>query len=401
MSAWLITNARVFDGTGREPFAGDVVVEGNRITSVGGPAPEGATTLDARGGFLMPGLIESHAHLSFADITSLELTRLPVEEHMLATIRNAKTMLDCGYTSAFSAAAAKPRLDVVLKREIEAGRVPGPRLLANGPELTVTGGLGDNNVMHLPWHETPAFAWVVDGPDDVRRVARKLAKEGVDLLKLNLSGDHGTSSAPSEQTVMTDDEAAAAMEVARTRGLRVAAHCRSAESVVMAVRHGITAIYHANYADERALDALESARDRVFVAPAAGITYQICHNVAGAHALEHELESTIDVVAKMRRRGIRVLPGGDYGFPINPHGAYARDLELFVKVFGYSPMETLVAATKHGGELMGHPGELGVIKAGALADLLVVDGDPLADIAILQDSGAIRLIMKDGVRYKG
>ena len=401
MSAWVITNARIFDGTGREPFAGDVVVEGNRITSVGGPAPEGATTLDARGGFLMPGLIESHAHLSFADITSLELTRLPVEEHMLATIRNAKTMLDCGYTSAFSAAAAKPRLDVVLKREIEAGRVPGPRLLANGPELTVTGGLGDNNVMHLPWHETPAFAWVVDGADDVRRVARKLAKDGVDLLKLNLSGDHGTSSAPSEQTVMTDDEAAAAMEVARTRGLRVAAHCRSAESVVMAVRHGITAIYHANYADERALDALESARDRVFVAPAAGITYQICHNVAGAHALEHELESTIDVVAKMRRRGIRVLPGGDYGFPINPHGAYARDLELFVKVFGFSPMDTLVAATKHGGELMGHPGDLGVIKAGALADLLVVDGDPLADIAILQDSGAIRLIMKDGVRYKG
>ena len=401
MSPYVITNARIFDGTGREPFAGDVVVEGNRITSVGGAIPEGAAIIQARGGFLMPGLIEPHAHPSFADITSLDLTRLPVEEHMLATIRNAKTMLDCGYTSAFSAAAAKPRLDVVLKREIEAGRVPGPRLLANGPELTVTGGLGDNNVMHLPWHETPAFAWVVDGADDVRRVARKLAKEGVDLLKLNLSGDHGTSSAPSEQTVMTDDEAAAAMEVARTRGLRVAAHCRSAESVVMAVRHGITAIYHANYADERALDALESARDRVFVAPAAGITYQICHNVAGAEAIAHELESTIDVVAKMRRRGIRVLPGGDYGFPINPHGAYARDLELFVKVFGFSATDTLVAATKHGGELMGHPGELGVIKTGALADLLIVDGDPLADIAILQDRGALRMIMKDGVRYKG
>jgi imidazolonepropionase-like amidohydrolase len=415
MNAFVITNARIFDGTGREPFAGTVVVEGNRIsdvrasgaTSRGDSPPSTVSeqaalaTIDARGGFLMPGLIESHAHPSFADITSLELTRLPVEEHLLATIRNAKTMLDCGYTSAFSAAAAKPRLDVVLKREIDAGRVPGPRLLANGPELTVTGGLGDNNLMHLPWHETPAFAWVVDGADDVRRVARKLAKEGVDLLKLNLSGDHGTSSAPSEQTVMSDDEAAAAMEVARTRGLRVAAHCRSAESVVMAVRHGITAIYHANYADERALDALESARDRVFVAPAAGITYQICHNIAGAHALEHELESTIDVVAKMRRRGIRVLPGGDYGFPINPHGAYARDLELFVKVFGFSPVETLVAATRHGGELMGHPGELGVIKAGALADLLMVDGDPLADIAILQDRSAIRMIVKDGVRYKG
>jgi imidazolonepropionase-like amidohydrolase len=402
-----LTNARIFDGTGRAPFMGSVTIEGTRITSVTEGAGSGG--LDLKQAFLMPGLVEAHAHLSFADMTSLDLTRLPVEEHMLATIRNAKTMLDCGYTSAFSAAAAKPRLDVVLKREIDAGRVPGPRTLANGPELTVTGGLGDNNLMHLPWHETPAFAWVVNGADDVRRVARTLAKEGVDLLKLNLSGDQGTSSASSQETVMTDAEVDAAMEVARTRGIRVAAHCRSADSVVMAVRHGITAIYHANYADERALDALESARDRVFVAPAAGITYQLCHHatpwgitpeVARARGLEAELHATVDSVAKMRKRGIRVLPGGDYGFPYNPHGTYARDLELFVKVFGFSATDTLVAATRHGGELMGFPGELGVIKAGALADLLVVDGDPLADIAILQDRSALRIIMKDGALHK-
>ncbi len=134
---------------------------------------------------------------------------------MLITVRNARTMLDCGYTSAFSAASAKPRLDVVLRREIEAGRVAGPRLLANGPEITVTGGLGDTNQMHLPHYETPTFAWVADGPDAVRRVCRLLAREGVDLLKLNLSGDLGTSSCPSEQTPMTEGEVAAAMEVAR------------------------------------------------------------------------------------------------------------------------------------------------------------------------------------------
>ncbi len=95
--------------------------------------------IDGGGATLMPGLIESHAHIGLADAASHELTRLPPEEHMLLTVRNARTMLDCGYTSAFSAASAKPRLDVVLKREIEAGRVPGPRLLANGPEITVTG----------------------------------------------------------------------------------------------------------------------------------------------------------------------------------------------------------------------------------------------------------------------
>ena len=110
--------------------------------------------------------------------------------------------------------------------------------------------------------------------------------------------------------------------------------------------------------------------------------------------------ATVEAVGQMRARGIRVLPGGDYGFPFTPHGTYAHDLWLFVKVLGFSPMETLVAATRLGGEIMGHPGELGVIRAGALADLLLVDGDPLSDIALLQDKKALRLIMKDGEVYK-
>ena len=216
---------------------------------------------------------------------SLDLNRLPTEEQMLITVRNARTMLDCGYTSAFSGAAAKPRLDVVLRREIEAGREVGPRLLANGPEITVTGGLGDTNQIHLPHYETPTFAWVADGPDAIRRVCRVLAREGVDLLKLNLSGDIGTSSYPSEQTPMTDAEVAAAMEVARAANLRVGAHCRSAESVMLALRHGIEIIYHANYADEPALDALEAARDRVFVGPALGITYNLSQAAANGGSL--------------------------------------------------------------------------------------------------------------------
>ena len=408
---YLITNVRILDATGREPFPGAVRVEGNRITEVlasGATLPaNGATVINGAGATLMPGLIESHAHLGLADLSSHDLNRLPIEEQMLITVRNARTMLDCGYTSAFSAASVKPRLDVVLRREIESGREPGPRLLANGPEITVTGGLGDTNMMHLPHYETPTFAWVADGPDAIRRVCRLLAREGVDLLKLNLSGDIGTSAWPSEQTPMTDAEVEAAMEVARARGLRVAAHCRSAESVMMALRHGVEVIYHANYADERALDALEAARDRIFVGPALGITYNLSQaagqwGVTGerSRAFEHELAVTVDVVGRMRKRGIRVLPGGDYGFPYTPHGTYARDLWLFVKILGFSAMDTIVAATKLGGEIMGRPGELGVVTTGALADLLLVDGDPLANIEILQDRGALRMIMKDGALHK-
>ena len=413
MGTYLIDNVRVLDGTGRPPFAGEALVEGNRITRVTsggpGPRPEGATRIDGRGATLMPGLIEPHAHLSFPELLTPQLTTLPPEEHMLITVRNARTMLDSGYTSAFSAAAAKPRLDVVLRREIDAGRVPGPRLLANGPELTVTGGLGDTNVLHLAHHETPTFCWIVDGPDEMRRACRTLAREGVDCLKLNISGDQGTSRAGSERTVMSDAEVAAAMEIARTSDLRVAGHCRSADSVLSALRHGVDVIYHANYADERALDALEAARDRVFVAPALGITWALCHTaspwgitpeVARARGLERELEISVETMARMRKRGIRVMPGGDYGFPYTPHGTYAKDLWLFVKVLGFSPMETMVAATRMGGEIMGRPGELGVVAEGALADLLLVDGDPLADIEVLQDRDAIRMIMKDGALHR-
>lgn len=309
MATYVISNARILDGTGREPWAGSVRVEGNRIAAVtpgtASPTPDGATVIDGRGATLMPGLVESHAHIGLADMTSYELTRLPPEEHMLVTVRNAKTMLDCGYTSAFSAAAPKPRLDVVLKREIEAGRVPGPRLLANGPEITVTGGLGDTNLLHLPHYDTPTFSWVADGPDSIRRVCRLLVREGVDLLKLNLSGDIGTSSFPSEQTPMTEGEVVAAMEVARAAELRVAAHCRSAQSVLLALRHGIEVIYHANWADERALDALEAARDRIFVGPALGITYNLSQ-AAGqwgvtaerSRAFERELEVSVEVVSR-------------------------------------------------------------------------------------------------------
>ena len=407
MAGHVITNVRILDGTGRAPFPGAVRVDGNRIAEVSPDAlarrPDEAV-IDGRGATLMPGLIEPHAHLSFADVVSYEMTRLPPEEHLLATLRNARTMLDAGYTSALSAAAAKPRLDVVVKREIEAGRFPGPRLLANGPEITVTGGLGDSN---LPYHETPTFCWVADGPDAIRRVCRLLAREGVDLFKLNLSGDLGTSAWSSELTPMTDAEVAAAMEVARAGGIRVCAHCRSGDSVHMAVRHGVEVIYHANYCDEAALDALEAARDRVFVAPALGITYNLSQangqwgmTPERAQDFERELAASVETITRMRKRGIRVLPGGDYGFVYTPHGTYARDLWLFVKILGFSPMETLVAATAVGGEIMGRPGELGVVKPGALADLLLVDGDPLADIAVLQDQRAIRMIMKDGALHR-
>ena len=412
MNATLFRNASVLDGTGRAPYRADVRVDGNRIASISAPgsaAPEAATVVECDGATLMPGLVEPHAHLSFLDQANPnQFSAMPVEEHLLATLRHAKLYLDSGFTSCFSAAATKPRLDVVVRNAIDRGEHPGPRLLAASVQLTVTGGVGDLRQMHLDPGEA-MYTLPCDGPVEFRRAAREACREGVDVLKIVPSGDTSTPPIPSAQTLMADDEVAAVCAVARERGKRVAAHARSAESVKMCVRHGVDVVYHATCADEEALDMLEEAKDRVFVAPAISVTWTRLHE-SGKYGLpstpamkariQRDLEMTCERMIALKRRGVRVLPGGDYGFAWNPHGNNARDLQFFVELMDYTPMEAIVAATKWGGAIMGRPNELGVVQEGALADLLLVDGDPLANVALLQDRARLLAIMKDGAFHK-
>jgi imidazolonepropionase-like amidohydrolase len=357
----------------------------------------------------MPGLVEPHSHLSFLDQATPEaFSAIPVEEHMLATMKHARLYLDQGFTACFSAAATKPRLDVAARDAIAAGDFPGPRLLAASVQLTVTGGVGDLRRLHLDPGEA-MYCQVCDGPVEFRRAAREACREGVDVLKLLVSGDTSTPKIASAKTLMTDEEVDAVAEVARQHGRRVAAHERSAESVKMCVRHGVDVIYHATYADKEAKDMLEAAKDRVFIAPALSVTYTRLNEAgkyglpssAGSRArIARDLESTVDCMKDLKRRGVRVLPGGDYGFMWNPHGRNARDLELFVELLGFTPMEALVGATKCGGEIMGMGDELGQVREGYLADLLLVDGDPLDDLGILQNREKLLAIMKDGVFHK-
>src|SRR5215831_11976131 len=148
MPQTLFTNVLIFDGTGKELFPGEVLVQGNRIKAVakGGERinRDGAEVVDGAGATLLPGLTEGHAHISYTNCVALkDIGNVPVEEHMLITAYNAKLLLDSGFTSAYSAASSKPRLDIVLRNEINAGRLPGPRFKAASPEITATGGLGD------------------------------------------------------------------------------------------------------------------------------------------------------------------------------------------------------------------------------------------------------------------
>ena len=191
MSATLYTNVRILDCTGVPAFAGSLLVEGNRIAAV---VPAGAMlaagdamVVDGQGATLMPGLVEAHSHLTFTDVAqSVELGFIPPEEHMLRTAQNARRMLDAGFTSCFSAAAAKPRLDVALRNAIDSGDIPGPRTLAASPEMTVSAGLGDVRLYHM-YREN--FAVVCNGAEEFRRFSREMVREGVDTLKINVSGD--------------------------------------------------------------------------------------------------------------------------------------------------------------------------------------------------------------------
>lgn len=408
----LLAGGEIWDAAHDAPFRADLLIEGTRIAAVLREPDDAieARRLDCSGCTILPGLVDGHSHLSFLDSANgADVGELPPEEHVLRTMHNARTVLEAGFTSCLGAGSAKPRLDVVIRNEIEAGRVAGPRLLAASPELTSTGNLGDERKLHIDRY---SVAMIVDGENEMLRTCRLLLREGVDTIKLNLSGNQSVPHARSEHTIMTEGELAVAVRTAHAQGRRTAVHARASESVKLAIAHGVDILYHCDYADEEALDLLEAARDRIFCAPAVGLLYTsiyeaeafgLSHEAAVARGYLRQLESCQRVFSALRERGVRTLIGGDYGFAWNPHGSNARDLVHFVELFGYSPREALVAATATGAEAMMMADRTGRIEAGFLADLVIARGNPLEDIAIMNRPDGLPGVMKGGaiVRWDG
>ncbi|KAM3077809.1 hypothetical protein ACMFMG_007131 [Clarireedia jacksonii] len=405
-SKLLFLDVNILDSTGRDPYLGDVLVSGERIAEVGTVHGKEELMNDplvrvfhGRGRTLMSGLGDSHTHLSWNGGDLDGLSDLAVEEHTLLTARSAKCYLDSGYTMCYGAASAKDRLDVVIRDAINAGDIPGPRYLANGKEIARTE--GDLN---------PGISAFADGPDEMRNMIKHHVGIGVDQIKLSMSGEAICETRSAEDCYYTDEETAACVEEAHKLGHRLCAHARARDSVKMCIKHGVDVIYHASYIDDEGMDMLDAKKERHIVAPALAFpiaslkdasAFGYTHEKAEQDGYERELKVAVRGLREMHQRGIVVLPGGDYGFAWTPHGTYARDLDHFVKYLGFSPMESVIAATAGVAKLFMREHELGKIKPGFYADCILVDGNPLEDLTILENHDKLNIIVINGRVHKG
>src|SRR5579871_555675 len=249
MTKTIIVGAKVWDAGGAAPFEGDVAIHGNRIHAVsrtkGQIAQAGYEVIDGKGLFLMPGMTEGHAHLSFEKVTATEdlITPTP-EEHTLLTARVAKVLFDHGFTSAYGASEAKLRLGVAVRNAVNAGLLVGPRIRAGSLEISVTGGMGDESKEHNP-RQGPSI--IVNGPEEMRKAVRLCCREGCDNIKLDVSGDPFYPNTPAHATLMSYEEVRMAVETAHGFGKTVNAHARSIGSIQNCVRAGVDVLYHCEY----------------------------------------------------------------------------------------------------------------------------------------------------------
>jgi imidazolonepropionase-like amidohydrolase len=407
MTTVAFTGANLVDGDNPAQPGTTVVVTGKRITTV---APDGVAdtstadeVIDLAGATLMPGMFSCHFHSTYHELGSKQAPfgmEEPPALLAVRAVRNLETALRSGVTSVISAGASFD-IDASMKTAIRQGLVTGPRLTAGSRDVSTT---GHTNDLSRPWWwdvRGDGGLRLADSPDEFRKAVREEIKRGAQIIKMFATGGHGTIG-PKERTELSRPEFAAAIEAAHERGAMVRAHIANREAILMAVSLGIDVVDHADGMDDECIDALLDAGTTVV--PSQFFPYAFWQWMqsrgdlapGAGDRLKADLDEALPMVVRAHEAGVRMVVGDDYGAVGLPHGRYAAELAFYVEQAGIAPLDVIRWATKNGAEMARAGDRLGTVAEGKLADLLVVDGDPLGDITVLQDPQRLLSVMKDG-----
>ena len=400
----VLDDARVVVGDGTLLERATVVVDGDRIASVGGGVPGGrrpddrVVPLDGR--TVMPGMVNCHFHATYHNLGASPAPfglEEPAAMQAVRAVVNLEKLVRAGFTGAVSAGAPFA-IDASMKTAIERRLIVGPRLVPCSRDISSTGHAGDRS---FPNHWDVGALGAIrrsDGADEFRRSVRLEIKEGAEMIKVFVTGGHGTVG-PREQTEVTRDELGAAIEAAHQRGARVRGHIANKEALLMALDLGIDIVDHGDGLDAEGIDRL-LATDTPLV-PSMLFPARFLDSMGGValgftDGLRHDLEAMAAILPAANRAGVRLVLGDDFGAVNFPHGPYADELAYYVDDVGIPALDVLTWATRNGAEVLGRGDELGTVTAGKLADLLVVDGDPVADIGVLRDADALVAVLLGG-----
>jgi imidazolonepropionase-like amidohydrolase len=371
-----------------------IVIQGDKIASVGttSEAPAGAQVIDLSNATVLPGLIDAHTHLTFSTNFGYSTLGISIPREALTGARNARVTLEAGFTTVRNV-GADGFTDVALRDAINAGDVPGPRMLVSGPPLSITGGHGDNNLLPFEYHATSDG--VADGVDGVRHVVRQNIKYGADLIKFMASGgvlSHGDNPQASQYT---EDEMRAIVEEAHRLGRKVAAHAHGAQAILWASRAGVDSIEHGSYIDDGGI--AEMKKDGTYLVPTLYLGDWFLANAERIGTPAELIAKGRAVIPEARKNVARAFAAGvKVGFgtdaAVYPHGLNAHEFAVMVKL-GMTPLAAIQAATVNDADLLGWADKVGAVEAGRFADIIAVDGDPLADVTTLEK---VKFVMKGG-----
>ena len=404
----LIKNGLIIDGTGKDPFAGDVLVHDKRIVAVGQEArascPDGALVeeIDASGCRVLPGMIDSHCHISFDQPNSNDELFFHRRYGLAALVAgvNAQKVLRAGFTSFFDADCVFD-VGVDLRDAIEGGVIEGPRMTTGGNVLINC--VGGTAARLLPDEGTRGYARIVHTPDEIVREIHKQIKMGVDWIKVHVSGlPIRPGKETGEISTWTLDELKLVCDTAHQFGIPVVGHCRNATSTRDAALAGFDMILHATYMDDEALKAVTDRKVPLvptftFQANLADFGAAIGSDETLREVFRAEITESVDTLRTAFDAGVPLLTGSESGFSLTPYGDWHyRELQVFVEDLGMTPLQAINSATEQGARALKLEGELGCIKPGYLADILVFDGEPDISVTQLGEQHRFRTIMKAG-----